>query len=105
MTCAFLPVIKKTTFDFSKVFKNDLAVANCDRSGVFSLMGIKPYDFCIKFGPGCKLIRGGAYNENAKGAIARNSVLYHEMAAAGFKWGGEIKARQKDFMHFSIDGM
>jgi len=26
------------------------------------------------------------------------------MVAEGFKWGGEIEGRQKDFMHFSLSG-
>jgi hypothetical protein len=63
------------------------------------------YDSCIQFGPGCKLLRGGGYRPELPGAVTRGSGLYQSMTAEGFKWGGEIVGKQKDFMHFSLTGM
>ena len=63
------------------------------------------YDSCIQFSSTCKLLRGGAYQSDSYGAITPTTSLYQAMTTAGFKWGGEIKGTQKDFMHFSIDGM
>jgi hypothetical protein len=63
------------------------------------------YDQCIHFGPGCRLIRGGNYQKDTPGSITNISIIYKEMTAAGFKWGGEIDGKQKDFMHFSLNGM
>jgi hypothetical protein len=62
------------------------------------------YDQCEKFAPTCRLIRGGQYNENARGAINNKSSIYFSMREIGLKWGGEIAGRQKDFMHFSTTG-
>lgn len=62
------------------------------------------YDFCIRFSPNCKLLRGGAYIQDALGSITKDSSIYKEMLKAGFKWGGEISGKQKDFMHFSLSG-
>jgi hypothetical protein len=63
------------------------------------------YDRCIQFGPKCHLLRGGAYDPGQPGTITSATSLYRFMRAEGFKWGGEISARQKDFMHFSLTGM
>lgn len=62
------------------------------------------YDSCLVFGLGCKLIRGGIYNPTAEGSVHRNTLLYQLMIKEFFKWGGEINGKQKDFMHFSLDG-
>lgn len=62
------------------------------------------YDRCVSFGPDCRLRRGGPWHPNAPGTITRASPLYHYMRDAGLKWGGELKGRQKDFMHFSQSG-
>ncbi|HNW44656.1 MAG TPA: M15 family metallopeptidase [Elusimicrobiales bacterium] len=62
------------------------------------------YDRCQKFGPGCRLIQGGAWKAGARGALTRDSKITQAMRAAGFKWGGEIEGNQKDFMHFSPSG-
>ena len=70
---------------------------NIERNGL--------YDFCLQFGPQCKLIRGGDYRPDVIGTITRTSSLYQAMTVKGFKWGGEIKGQQKDFMHFSLTGM
>ncbi|MEQ1875365.1 MAG: M15 family metallopeptidase [Bdellovibrionia bacterium] len=63
------------------------------------------YDDCVKFSPRCRLIRGGKYDPSVKGTVTRESGIYKAMLSEGLKWGGEIEAKQKDFMHFSIDGM
>jgi hypothetical protein len=62
------------------------------------------YDQCEKFAATCRLVRGGHYNENARGAITNKSSIYFSMREIGLKWGGEIAGRQKDFMHFSTTG-
>lgn len=62
------------------------------------------YDQCIEFNAHCRLIRGGIYDPRKNGAITKQSILYQSMIRAGFKWGGEIKGKQKDFMHFSLNG-
>lgn len=63
------------------------------------------YDNCVQFGPKCKLLRGGRYVAATSGAITPNSAIYRRLIEAGLKWGGEIEAKQKDFMHFSLSGM
>ena len=70
---------------------------NAERNGL--------YDSCWTFGPQCKLQRGGVYRADASGAITPDSALYRAMRAEGLKWGGEINGKQKDFMHFSLNGM
>jgi len=62
------------------------------------------YGNCIEFGEGCKLIRGGRWLPGQLGAITSESEAVKLMAEAGFKWGGEIAGKQKDFMHFSLSG-
>ncbi len=62
------------------------------------------YDHCPKFGPGCRLIQGGAWKPGGRGALTKDSKITRAMRAAGFKWGGEIEGGQKDFMHFSVSG-
>lgn len=62
------------------------------------------YENCPSFGPGCRLIQGGPWRPGAKGALTADSPIVRAMREAGFKWGGEIPGRQKDFMHFSSGG-
>ncbi len=62
------------------------------------------YDQCVVFGPQCKLLRGGAYIRDRAGSISPETSLYLAFREIGFKWGGEIPGKQKDFMHFSITG-
>ncbi len=62
------------------------------------------YDHCIRFGPSCRLIKGGEWRPGRPGSIAPDSVLVRAMANIGMQWGGVIKGRQKDFMHFSLTG-
>jgi hypothetical protein len=62
------------------------------------------YTECSSFGPECRLIQGGEWDPIQPGSLTDDSVLVTEMKALGFKWGGEIAGRQKDFMHFSPSG-
>lgn len=62
------------------------------------------YDDCITFGPQCRLLRGGEWKPGTPGTLTKNSDIVILMKQAGFKWGGEIEGRQKDFMHFSVTG-
>ncbi len=62
------------------------------------------YDFCTRFSPACKLLRGGDYRPGTPGSITKESSLYKAFLAQGFKWGGELEGKQKDFMHFSLTG-
>lgn len=63
------------------------------------------YDHCARFGPGCMLIRGGAWRPGeVPQSIGADSPVVRAMKEAGFLWGGEIRGKQKDFMHFSPTG-
>lgn len=63
------------------------------------------YQSCINYGKECVLRRGGAWQPGRDPhSITADSDLVAAMKAAGFKWGGEIAGRQKDFMHFSPSG-
>jgi len=62
------------------------------------------YDNCVTFGPECKLLRGGKWRPGVPGTIEKKGDLVVAMQTAGFRWGGEIAGKQKDFMHFSLTG-
>ena len=62
------------------------------------------YDRCAEFSSRCRLIRGGEWRPGEPGAIAPDTALYEELIAMGWRWGGELSGRQKDFMHFSPTG-
>ncbi len=62
------------------------------------------YDNCIAFGPWCRLVMGGPWEPGAPGALLPDGEIVQAFAAIGLKWGGEIKGKQKDFMHFSPTG-
>ncbi len=62
------------------------------------------YDNCIIFGPECRLLRGGEWHPGAPGTLEQNSEIVLQLKRHGFKWGGEIAGKQKDFMHFSLTG-
>lgn len=62
------------------------------------------YENCVQFGPNCRLIRGGAWKQGREGTLTVDSATVQGMQRLGLRWGGEIKGRQKDFMHFSITG-
>ena len=54
--------------------------------------------------PKCKLIMGGAWDPQRPGTITEEGIVYRELTSIGFKWGGSIAGKQKDFMHFSLVG-
>jgi hypothetical protein len=62
------------------------------------------YHDCTEFGPGCRLVRGGAWKPGVPGTLTADSAIVRELKAVGFRWGGEIAGKQKDFMHFSPTG-
>lgn len=62
------------------------------------------YDRCSKFSSACRLIRGGEWRPDRRGGISPDSALYRELTQIGWRWGGELAGRQKDFMHFSQSG-
>ena len=62
------------------------------------------YDNCVKFGPECRLVRGGPWKPGTPGTIEKDGVIVKKMDETGFVWGGEIEGKQKDFMHFSLTG-
>jgi len=62
------------------------------------------YDNCITFGPACRLIRGGEWRPGTPGTLDKSGDIVSLFKDAGFKWGGEIAGKQKDFMHFSLTG-
>lgn len=62
------------------------------------------YDNCIEFGPGCRLIRGGEWHPDNPASLTAGGEVVRAFRRMGFRWGGEIRGRQKDFMHFSPSG-
>ncbi|NQD38092.1 M15 family metallopeptidase [Permianibacter sp. IMCC34836] len=62
------------------------------------------YDNCYQFGPGCRLIKGGPWNPQQPTSLTVESPIVLTFKKYGFKWGGEIAGKQKDFMHFSPSG-
>ena len=62
------------------------------------------YDHCRVFSPDCRLRKGGEWDPGNKASLSKNSPIVLRMKKLGFKWGGEIKGQQKDFMHFSPSG-
>lgn len=62
------------------------------------------YDQCIEFSDQCRLRKGGAWRPGLPGTLVKQEPVVRQMEERGFKWGGEIKGRQKDFMHFSPTG-
>lgn len=62
------------------------------------------YDNCITFGPGCRLLRGGAWSPGIPGTLEKDSDTVRILTSSGLRWGGEIAGKQKDFMHFSLTG-
>lgn len=62
------------------------------------------YDHCYVFGSQCRLRKGGTWDPNHPASLTENSSIVLTMKRIGFKWGGEIKGQQKDFMHFSPSG-
>ncbi len=62
------------------------------------------YDNCITFGSQCRLLRGGEWRPGTPGTLDKNSDIVTHFKQEGFRWGGEIEGKQKDFMHFSLTG-
>lgn len=63
------------------------------------------YTNCFTWGPQCRLIRAGKWAPSQNPlSLTKDSALVVLMKEQGFLWGGEIKGRQKDFMHFSLTG-
>jgi len=63
------------------------------------------YTNCTTFGPQCRLIKGGPWRPRLTPlSLQPNGKTVAAMGSIGLKWGGEIKGRQKDFMHFSVSG-
>jgi len=62
------------------------------------------YDQCLEFNDRCRLRKGGAWNPENEGSLTVDGKIVQSMKRLGFKWGGEIAGRQKDFMHFSPTG-
>jgi len=62
------------------------------------------YDNCLTYGPQCIRIKGGRWHPAQTGSHTKHSAIVRELKSIGFKWGGEIEGKQKDFMHFSTTG-
>lgn len=62
------------------------------------------YDHCIKFSTNCRLIRGGPWKPGVKGSLTKEGSIVRHLTQLGFRWGGLIAGKQKDFMHFSPSG-
>lgn len=62
------------------------------------------YNNCFSFGPQCRLIKGGEWSPQNPKSITYNSPIVRLMINNGYKWGGKIQGKQKDFMHFSQSG-
>ncbi|HQS59109.1 MAG: hypothetical protein B7Y56_06740 [Gallionellales bacterium 35-53-114] len=63
------------------------------------------YENCPQFGAHCKLVHGGPWRpQHDPFSLHREGNIVKAFTHAGFKWGGEIQGKQKDFMHFSLTG-
>lgn len=62
------------------------------------------YDRCERFGPHCRLQKGGAWSARDPLSIQPGGAVHRRLLAAGLRWGGVLPGRQKDFMHFSPTG-
>lgn len=62
------------------------------------------YTNCINYNSDCLLIKGGAWNPGHAESLKADAHVVRIMKSIGFKWGGEIEGKQKDFMHFSLSG-
>ena len=69
---------------------------NADKNGL--------YGNCVRFSPQCQLRKGGRWQPNTPEGLHKNAPTVRALKDIGFKWGGEIQGRQKDFMHFSPTG-
>ena len=62
------------------------------------------YDQCLRFGPGCRLLRGGEWRPGVPGTLEKDGMIVKALLGTGFRWGGEMEGNYKDFMHFSLTG-
>ena len=63
------------------------------------------YGNCIQFDAQCMILRGGPWRPGIDPySLQPDGSIVRLMKEAGFRWGGEIQGRQKDFMHFSPTG-
>ncbi|MEZ4742827.1 MAG: M15 family metallopeptidase [Bdellovibrionota bacterium] len=62
------------------------------------------YDNCTHFSPSCRLLRGGLWKSENPASIKTSSSIYKEFQRIGWRWGGSLEGKQKDFMHFSLTG-
>ena len=62
------------------------------------------YDQCLVYSDQCRLRKGGRWSPSQPGSLTEDSRIVSTMKMLGFKWGGEIAGKQKDFMHFSPSG-
>jgi hypothetical protein len=63
------------------------------------------YDRCLHFNSGCRLIRGGPWQPRTRAeSLGASGEVVRRFKQEGFLWGGEIRGKQKDFMHFSPSG-
>lgn len=62
------------------------------------------YTNCLQFNERCQLIKGGPWHPQQPGSLHADHEIVRALKSLGFKWGGEIAGRQKDFMHFSPSG-
>lgn len=69
---------------------------NTDQNGL--------YDNCYSYGPQCRLIKGGKWDPKQSTSLTADSVIVQMFKKHGFRWGGEIAGKQKDFMHISPTG-
>jgi len=62
------------------------------------------YDNCVEFNQHCNLIKGGEWDPQNPYSIEQDHPIITSLLEIGLKWGGSIKGKQKDFMHFSFTG-
>lgn len=62
------------------------------------------YINCLEWNPGCRLSKGGVYRPQNPLSIRDQDEFVTHFKQIGFQWGGKIQGKQKDFMHFSLDG-
>ncbi|NIR43913.1 MAG: hypothetical protein GWM93_06850, partial [Gemmatimonadetes bacterium] len=51
------------------------------------------YTDCVRFGPGCRLLRGGPWRPGQPGSLTPDGAIVLTFKALGFRWGGEIAGR------------
>ena len=62
------------------------------------------YSNCFNFNAKCTLVLGGVWDPTRPGTITQDSIVVQQFKTMDWHWGGQIKGRQKDFMHFSPSG-